>query len=345
MTEQKFNIIGDIHGNTCWKQLVLSDAINVFVGDYFSPYKKEYNFEHCKKNFLEIIRYKQENPRTVLLLGNHDFENWHWLKSPDGCYRLDLLDKNREEIFNLFEEHKDLFSVAYSADNQYLISHAGVSAVWMWRMMCLLQTDLQHYQLPLDYINLEYPEAEKFANLEIAYADQQEYFKKLHDEQNSYIPKELQREYKEPQNQLAFFKSCWYHPLLNKVGDEYQMLKTKYGHTMFASFRFDPNAVANFVNSVYQKDPQLFKWKLNATINDYCGNSIGQSPVWLRPPNVFEANIFRGSREFRQVVGHTRWWEDSGIYTNSWKEDNRQIKEIVFVDCLEKNPNSFTFTC
>lgn len=66
----KYNVIGDIHGRVCWKELIISNAINIFVGDYFSPYD-DISFEDCKKNFLEIIEYKKEHPETVLLYGNH----------------------------------------------------------------------------------------------------------------------------------------------------------------------------------------------------------------------------------------------------------------------------------
>ena len=32
-----YNIIGDIHGRTCWKELVQDDFVNIFVGDYLDP--------------------------------------------------------------------------------------------------------------------------------------------------------------------------------------------------------------------------------------------------------------------------------------------------------------------
>ena len=34
MKYNKLNIIGDIHGRPCWKELVQDDAINIFIGDY-----------------------------------------------------------------------------------------------------------------------------------------------------------------------------------------------------------------------------------------------------------------------------------------------------------------------
>ena len=73
--EQKYNIIGDTHGRTAWKDLVISDGINIFVGDYFSPYVNM-SFEDQLNNFLSIIDYKREHPETVLLIGNHDDQHW-----------------------------------------------------------------------------------------------------------------------------------------------------------------------------------------------------------------------------------------------------------------------------
>ena len=73
--EQKYNIIGDTHGRTAWKDLVISDGINIFVGDYFSPYVNM-SFEDQLNNFLSIIDYKREHPETILLIGNHDDQHW-----------------------------------------------------------------------------------------------------------------------------------------------------------------------------------------------------------------------------------------------------------------------------
>ena len=59
----KYNIIGDIHGRTSWKELVIEDGINIFVGDYFSPYHSEYTFNKCmqtltSKDFSSILNLK-----------------------------------------------------------------------------------------------------------------------------------------------------------------------------------------------------------------------------------------------------------------------------------------------
>lgn len=51
-----YNIIGDIHGRTCWKDLVREDCVNIFVGDYFDPYDgiqfEERSLEHTMARSL-----------------------------------------------------------------------------------------------------------------------------------------------------------------------------------------------------------------------------------------------------------------------------------------------------
>lgn len=121
----KYNIIGDIHGRTSWKQLLKDDCVNVFVGDYFSPYFP-YPFEDQQQNFLDIINYKANHPETILLIGNHDEDHWH---IREHYSRFDFENYNR--IYELFEEFSDMFQIAYTTDdNNVLISHAGISIVW-----------------------------------------------------------------------------------------------------------------------------------------------------------------------------------------------------------------------
>ena len=84
-----YNIIGDIHGRTYWKNLVIDNAINIFVGDYFSPYGS-FPFDDIKKNFLEIVEYKKRHPETILLIGNHDAEYWKFKVYNEAYSRHDL---------------------------------------------------------------------------------------------------------------------------------------------------------------------------------------------------------------------------------------------------------------
>lgn len=120
------NIIGDIHGLDCWKQLVREDATNIFVGDYFDS-KDGKSQEQIIANFEDIVAYKQTHPETVLLYGNHDL---NYLLDKD--YKSRFSHPERREIYRqLFAETESLFyGVAYAIDDKTLVSHAGVAKEW-----------------------------------------------------------------------------------------------------------------------------------------------------------------------------------------------------------------------
>ena len=122
----QYNIIGDIHGRTCWKELVKDDCINIFVGDYLDPYE-DMPYEDLIHNFVDIIAYKQAHPRTtVLLYGNHDLP---YLSSCDTNNRYDALHAEQNRMF--FRETAHLFAgVAYAIGDKALVTHAGVSKEW-----------------------------------------------------------------------------------------------------------------------------------------------------------------------------------------------------------------------
>lgn len=123
----KYNIIGDTHGRTKWKDLVLPDAINIFVGDYFSPYTKSegIDYNQCQDTFFEIMKYKDEHPETILLLGNHDGE---YFFTSDKTNRYD--ETNADTIKELFNDDKENFQIAASLENKVLVTHAGVTYDW-----------------------------------------------------------------------------------------------------------------------------------------------------------------------------------------------------------------------
>ena len=120
-----YTIIGDIHGRTCWKQLVREDSVNIFVGDYFDPY--DYlTYEQLLQNFADIIAFKQQHPETVLLYGNHDL---HYLTSGEQASRYDYLHANDyRQVLTDAAEH--FHGVAYAIGGHTLVTHAGVSKPW-----------------------------------------------------------------------------------------------------------------------------------------------------------------------------------------------------------------------
>lgn len=125
----KVNVIGDIHGRICWKDLVDDSAINVFVGDYFDPYDRTITFTDLAANFIDIVNYKYDHPDNVILLyGNHDL---HYVDNSTGkSTRYNWL--HATEISNLFKENADAFyGIAYAPDSKYIITHAGITKDWV----------------------------------------------------------------------------------------------------------------------------------------------------------------------------------------------------------------------
>ena len=121
----RYNIIGDIHGRKCWKELIKENCTNIFVGDYLDPYESM-PYEELIQNFRKIIAYKQAHPETILLYGNHDL---HYLTDADKSSRFDNMHALQNRQF--FQETKSLFhGIAYAINNDVLITHAGVTKEW-----------------------------------------------------------------------------------------------------------------------------------------------------------------------------------------------------------------------
>ena len=121
-----FNIIGDIHGSDCWKQIIREDATNIFVGDYFDA-KNGISHEQCIANFNDIIAFKQTHPHTILLYGNHDL---NYILDRDYKSRFSH-PEYRETYRLMLDDNEPLFyGVAYAIDDLNLVSHAGVTKEW-----------------------------------------------------------------------------------------------------------------------------------------------------------------------------------------------------------------------
>ena len=120
-----YNIIGDIHGRSCWKNLVREDSINIFVGDYFDPY--EYiTQEERLSNFRNILDFKRRHPETVLLYGNHDL---HYMIADERYSRFEPRFAN--DYWHAFLQSESLFhGIAYPIADKALVTHAGVTKEW-----------------------------------------------------------------------------------------------------------------------------------------------------------------------------------------------------------------------
>ena len=128
----KVNVIGDIHGRTNWKNVVIPDGINVFVGDYFDPYT-DISANSMVENFLEIMDFKSKRPETILLYGNHDF---HYIVPAYGGTTSRYSRYSAKRFKEVFDEFTDQFhGIAYAPDSTHLITHAGVTKEWLDRYL------------------------------------------------------------------------------------------------------------------------------------------------------------------------------------------------------------------
>ncbi len=126
---KKLVILGDIHGNPIWKQIIQKhkneDVMYIFIGDYFDSFI--YNTEEQCNNFLDIIAFKEANPnKVVLLVGNHDLEGYIIGNSNISGFQ----ETGQYQIKPLLEKYKHLLQIAYKQDN-LLFSHAGICPMFL----------------------------------------------------------------------------------------------------------------------------------------------------------------------------------------------------------------------
>lgn len=127
-------VLPDIHGRDFWrepcKNIDKFDKV-IFLGDYLDPYGFEnISVETAIDNFKDILKFAKDNPKVVMLLGNHDmayfsqtyygFSSWHCRHS----------QTHHKDISALFKEHEDMFKIADVEDN-ILFTHAGCVSGWL----------------------------------------------------------------------------------------------------------------------------------------------------------------------------------------------------------------------
>lgn len=121
-----------------------------FVGDYYDHHgDAEVQDEEAVKNFLEIIEFKKQYPDKVFLcIGNHDL---HYLEG------FDAVSNFQSHNYGIFrkslEDNLEYLNIAYEYED-YVISHAGVSANWYERWLKVAQNkNYPHEGAPLENIN------------------------------------------------------------------------------------------------------------------------------------------------------------------------------------------------
>lgn len=151
--------IGDTHGRSTWKQVVEqekdADKI-VFIGDYFDSFSVPFSVQLA--NFVDIVRFKNENPeKVVLLIGNHDF---HYLP-----YALEKYSGYQDRfVFDINLQLEDavkqgVVQMAYEHDN-FLFTHAGVTNTWVQKWV---DGDFERMEDFIKYLFEKKPEAFRFA--------------------------------------------------------------------------------------------------------------------------------------------------------------------------------------
>lgn len=119
----KLLIVADVHHRDLWTRTIAQESPDqvIFIGDYFD--NQNIGFLMGANNFKEILKYRDDNPNTVLLTGNH-------------CSHY--LFRDRDEIYSGYQHThvseiesllRDQTTMAYQYED-YILSHAGISEIW-----------------------------------------------------------------------------------------------------------------------------------------------------------------------------------------------------------------------
>lgn len=128
--KDKILVLGDIHGRTCWKDIIDKENpdLTIFLGDYVSTHENIKSNDQIY-NLLDILDYKESKPNDVILLrGNHDMQHLgYWWAECSGLDRNVLNWMSQESVKKRFLENTQWLYII----GNYLFSHAGVSEEWM----------------------------------------------------------------------------------------------------------------------------------------------------------------------------------------------------------------------
>lgn len=123
----KIVVLGDIHGRTVWKDIIDKEQPNqvIFLGDYLSTHDCISESDQVS-NLLEILRFKDLYPETILLRGNHDLQHlgYYWAECSGYFARV------AELMVDLKEEFLAKTQWIHIIGNT-IFSHAGISTKWL----------------------------------------------------------------------------------------------------------------------------------------------------------------------------------------------------------------------
>ena len=140
----KILVLGDIHGRTVWKKIIAKEQPDqvIFLGDYVSSHEGVSESDQVS-NLLEILRFKDHHPETILLRGNHDMQHlgYDWAQCSGYYQRVEELMADLKEEFLAKTQWIHVMG-------NTVFSHAGISKKW-----------LNHYVITLNDINELEPSA------------------------------------------------------------------------------------------------------------------------------------------------------------------------------------------
>lgn len=126
----KILVLGDIHGRVCWESIMEKECqdLTIFLGDYVSSHEK-ISAEQQINNLKNILNLKENNPEKIILLrGNHDMQHlgYSWADC-SGLNRDVLAWMSQSDVKNRFLLNTQWIFIY----NNILLSHAGVSSIWL----------------------------------------------------------------------------------------------------------------------------------------------------------------------------------------------------------------------
>lgn len=141
-------VLGDIHGRTCWKDIIDKETPDrvIFLGDYVSTHERNISDKQQCDNLDEILFYKETNPDSVILLrGNHDLQHlgYYWAEC-SGYFRE--VGRYMQSIKDRFLENTQWVFV----DGNIIFSHAGITNTWFNHSECAFVKDL-NVRLPDEF--------------------------------------------------------------------------------------------------------------------------------------------------------------------------------------------------
>ena len=123
----KILVLGDIHGRTVWKKIIAKEQPDqvIFLGDYVSSHEGVSESDQVS-NLLEILRFKDHHPETILLRGNHDLQHlgYYWAEcSGYFPWVAELMADFKEEFLDKTQWIHIMGNTVFS--------HAGISTKWL----------------------------------------------------------------------------------------------------------------------------------------------------------------------------------------------------------------------